>query len=104
MRVLFIWKPLKLKNYSVILLEVIVMKKKKNRLVKIGVVGILLMFVLSVTFPVLRSVAKVGALLVYAFVSYRQIEAMKKQGEEVDKSILFTVVVVVAIGYLLFFT
>ncbi|MEG0329364.1 MAG: hypothetical protein RR537_01165 [Longicatena sp.] len=80
------------------------MKKKKNFLVIIGVVGILIMFVISLFFPHMKNFAKVGALAIYGFVSYMQIDLMKRKGQDIGNSVLFSVVVIIAIGYLLFFT
>ena len=68
-----------------------------------GVVGIIFFFLLSLIFPALMIVSKIGALLVYAAVSATQILMMRNNGENVEKSILFTVVVILAVGYLLFF-
>lgn len=79
------------------------MKKKYRTLIKYGVIGILFFFVLSMLFPALMIVSKIGALLVYAAVSATQILMMKNNGEDVEKSILFTIVVILGIGYLLFF-
>lgn len=79
------------------------MKKKYRTLIKYGVIGILFFFVLSMLFPSLMIVSKIGALLVYAAVSATQILMMKNNGEDVEKSILFTIVVILGVGYLLFF-
>ena len=80
------------------------MKFKKNRLVVLGVIGIVLMFLLSRFLPQLQVVAKAGALVIYAAVSYLQIQELKRKGEEIEKPALFSVAVIVIIGYLLFFT
>ncbi|WP_416327254.1 hypothetical protein [[Eubacterium] hominis] len=79
------------------------MKKKYRQLIMFGVVGIIFFFLLSLIFPALMIVSKIGALLVYAAVSATQILMMRNNGENVEKSILFTVVVILAVGYLLFF-
>lgn len=79
------------------------MKKKYRQLIIFGVVGIIFFFLLSLIFPALMIVSKIGALLVYAAVSATQILMMRNNGENVEKSILFTVVVILAVGYLLFF-
>ena len=79
------------------------MKKKYRQLIMFGVVGIIFFFLLSLIFPALMIVSKIGALLVYAAVSATPILMMRNNGENVEKSILFTVVVILAVGYLLFF-
>ena len=79
------------------------MKKKYRQLIMFGVAGIVFFFLLSLIFPVLMIVSKIGALLVYAAVSATQILMMRNNGEDVEKPILFTVAVILAVGYLLFF-
>lgn len=79
------------------------MKTRKNKLLILGVGGILLMFIVSLLLPALRMAAKAGALLIYAGVNYVQIKELKKQGEDIQKPVLFTAAVLIIIGYLLFF-
>lgn len=79
------------------------MKKKYRKLIIYGVAGILFFFLLSLVFPQFMWIAKIGALLVYAGVSFTQILMMKNMHEDVEKPILFTVAVTVIMGYLLFF-
>lgn len=80
------------------------MKRKYNKYVLWSIIGIVFLFILSVLIPSLQNVSKVGALLIYILVSYKQLMDMKKQGENIDKSIIFLIVVVLVLGYLLFFT
>ena len=68
-----------------------------------GVVGILFFFLLSLVFPILMIVCKIGALLVYAAVSGTQILMMKNNHEDVRKPIMFSAAVIVIVGFLLFF-
>ena len=80
------------------------MKRKYNKYVLWSIIGIVFLFILSVLIPSLQIVSKIGALLIYILVSYKQLMDMKKQGENIDKSIMFLIVVVLVLGYLLFFT
>lgn len=79
------------------------MKKKYRKLIIYGVAGILFFFLLSLVFPQLMWIAKTGALLVYAGVSFTQILMMKNMHEDVEKPIIFTIAVTLIMGYLLFF-
>lgn len=80
------------------------MKRKNNKLVIYSIIGIVFLFLLSMLVPSLQVVSKVGALLIYIGVSYKQLLDMKKQGENIEKSIMFLIAVVLVLGYLLFFT
>lgn len=77
------------------------MKIKTNSLIICGIIGIILLFLISLWIPAFQIIAKAGALFIYAFVNYVQIKEMKKKGQPVDKAILFTVAVLVIVGYLL---
>jgi hypothetical protein len=77
------------------------MKKKYRKLIIYGVAGILFFFLLSLVFPGLMFIAKTGALLVYAGVSFTQILMMRNM--HVEKPIIFTIAVTLIMGYLLFF-
>lgn len=80
------------------------MKRKNNKLVIYSIIGIVFLFLFSMLVPSLQVVSKVGALLIYIGVSYKQLLDMKKQGENIEKSIMFLIAVVLVLGYLLFFT
>lgn len=79
------------------------MNIKKNKLVLFGILGIIVMFLLSLFLPRLQVVSKAGALIIYAAVSYLQIKELQKKGEEIEKPALFSLAVIVIIGYLMFF-
>lgn len=79
------------------------MKKKYRQLIIMGVGGILFFFLLSLFIPALMIVSKIGALLVYAFVSMTQILMMKNNHEDVRKPTIFSIVVIIVVGFLLFF-
>lgn len=80
------------------------MKARLNKLSIIGVILILILFILSMIFPWMIIVSKIGALLVYGTISYAQIYQMKVKGEDYEKSLLFSIAVMLAVAYVLFFT
>lgn len=79
------------------------MKKKYRQLIMMGVGGILFFFLLSLIFPAFMIVSKIGALLVYGFVSMTQILMMKNNHEDVRKPVIFSIGVIIIVGFLLFF-
>lgn len=94
-------------NLSLFLLFLLlgdVMKARLNKLSIIGVILILILFILSMIFPWMIIVSKIGALLVYGTISYAQIYQMKVKGEDYEKSLLFSIAVMLAVAYVLFFT
>ncbi len=79
------------------------MKLKTSSFVIFGIAGIITLFLISLWIPSFQVIAKAGALMIYAFVNYVQIKEMRKKGQPTDKAILFTVAILVIVGYLLFF-
>lgn len=79
------------------------MKKKRLRLHVIGIAGIIILFIISTVYAPFQPFAKAGVILIYAVISYVSLMDTKKQGYDIEKSTLFTIAVVIAITYLLFF-
>ncbi|MGX8833948.1 hypothetical protein ACWG0P_07015 [Amedibacillus sp. YH-ame6] len=79
------------------------MKKNQNTLRMIGIVGIIVLFIVSMVWPFLQVYAKIGALAIYGYISFSQLMQRKREGEDIEKSLLFTLAMFAVFIYLFFF-
>lgn len=84
------------------LIAVIYMKRNQRFLTYLAAALIVVLFFISLIFPAAKLFVKIAALLIYAAVSGVQILELKKRGEAFEKPLLFSICVLLLIGYLLF--
>lgn len=79
------------------------MKRKRNKFTIGGSIGIIAMFFMSLMWPSTQLLAKIGALAIFAFICFAPLVQMKREGQDIEKNILFYVALLVVLAYLFFF-
>lgn len=79
------------------------MKHKNMKINMISAGVVLVLFIISMLIPEIQIVTKALAIAVYVTVSYVQVMDEKKKGEAFEKSLLFSVALVLVFIYLFYF-
>lgn len=78
-------------------------RKRRVRWNVLGIIGILLLFILTLLLPASLPFAKAGAILLYVMASYGEISYMHYKRQSILLPILFCIGITSALIYILFF-
>ena len=81
-----------------VILFMVMLRMNKKYLNLLAVFALVCFFTLSLVFPLLKNTMKICALGVYALVSFLYIKEKKKEGENIEKDVLFSACVVLLLA------